>query len=99
MPESISPQQTVEDTPKYFPHVVRFELIIAVTLLPTEEKCKATFDSWLRLSIEEAVGAIENHLREGSFDGEIDFLRLIVHLKSKSTSLIVFQKSFSKTIS
>ena len=29
---------------------------------------------------------------------EISFLRLIVHLKSKSTSLIVFQKSISKPI-
>ena len=59
----------MEDTPKYFPHVVRFELIIAVTLLPTEEKCKATFDSWLRLSIEEAVGVFEKPLWEGRSDG------------------------------
>ena len=32
-----------EDTPKYFPHAVRFELKIAVPLLLTEEKCKANF--------------------------------------------------------
>ena len=68
MPESISPQQTVEDTPKYFPHVVRFELIIAVTLLPTEEKCKATFDSQFRLSIKVACGVLEKHYHEGRSD-------------------------------
>ena len=50
--------------------MVRFELKIAVPLLLTEEKCKANFDSRLRLSIEEAVGAIENRLQEGNFDGE-----------------------------
>ena len=60
LPESISPQQTVEDTPKYYPHVLRFELKIAVSLLLTGEKSKATFDSRLRLSIEEAGEAIEN---------------------------------------
>ena len=43
LPECISPQQTVWDTPKYFPHVVRFELKIAVNLLLTEEKRKAIF--------------------------------------------------------
>ena len=32
-----------EDTPKYFPHAVRFELKIAVPLLLTEEKRKAIF--------------------------------------------------------
>ena len=41
LPESISPQQTVEDTPKYFPHVVRFDLKTSVALLLTEEKRKA----------------------------------------------------------
>ena len=41
LPESISPQQTVEDTPKYFPHVVRVDLKISVALLLTEEKRKA----------------------------------------------------------
>ena len=49
LPECISPQQTVEDTPKYFPHVVRFELKIAVNLLLTEEKHKTNF--WLRTQI------------------------------------------------
>ena len=39
--EPINPSPTVEDTPKFFPHVVRFELKIAVTLLLTEEKFKA----------------------------------------------------------
>ena len=41
LPECISTQQIVEDTPKDFPHVVRFELKIAVNLLLTEEKRKA----------------------------------------------------------
>ena len=98
LPECISPQQTVEDTSKYFPHVVRFELKIAVTLLLTEEKRKATFDSRLRLSIEEAVGAFENRLQVEFLMMKISFPRLIAHLKSKSTSPIVFQKSFSKPI-
>ena len=49
LPECISPQQTVWDTPKYFPHVVRFELKIAVNLLLTEEKRKTNF--WLRTQI------------------------------------------------
>ena len=48
--------------------MVRFELKIAVPLLLTEEKSKATFDSRLRLSIEEACGAFENRLREGWCD-------------------------------
>jgi hypothetical protein len=42
-PEYIIPQQTVEDTPKFFPHVVRFDLKMSVALLLTEEKCKANF--------------------------------------------------------
>ena len=79
--------------------MVRFELKIAVTLLLTEEKRKATFDSRLRLSIEEVGGAFENQLRENSFDGGIDFLRLIAHLKSKSTSPIVFQIHFQNQFS
>ena len=41
LPKYISPQQTVEDTPKFSPHVVRVELKIAVALLLTEEKRKA----------------------------------------------------------
>ena len=105
LPECISPQQTVWDTPKYFPHVVRFELKIAVPLLLTKEKCNATFDSRLRISIEEAVGACENRLQEGRSDDifchslrfmmmKICFPRLIAHLKSKSTSPIVFQIHF-----
>ena len=57
--------------------MVRFDLKIAVTLLLTEEKCEATFDLQLRLSIKKACGAFENQLRENSFDGGIDFLRLI----------------------
>ena len=69
LPKYISPQQTVEDTPKFSPHVVRFELKIAVALLLTEEKSKATFDSRLRLSIEEACRAFEKHLQEGNYDG------------------------------
>ena len=76
-----------------------FDLKIAVTLLLTEEKRKATFDSRLRLSIEEVGGACENQLRENSFDGEIDFLRLAAHLKSKSTSPIVFQNHFQNHFS
>ena len=68
LPEPISPQQTVKDTPKYFPHVVRFELKIALAPLLTEEKRKVTFYSRLRLSIEEAVGACENRLQEGRSD-------------------------------
>ena len=44
--------------------MVRFELKIAVPLLLTEEKRKAISESRLRLSIEEAVGACENRLRE-----------------------------------
>ena len=32
-----------EDTPKYVPHVVRFNLKMSVALLLTEEKSKATF--------------------------------------------------------
>jgi hypothetical protein len=43
LPECISPQQTVEDTPKYFAHVVRFEMKIAAALLLTEEKRRAIF--------------------------------------------------------
>ena len=43
LPECISPQQTVEDTPKYFPHVVRFDLKLTVALLLSEEKCKVNF--------------------------------------------------------
>ena len=61
----IIPQQTVEDTPKYYPHVLRFELKIAVPLLLTEEKRKAISESRLRLSIEEACGTFENRLPEG----------------------------------
>ena len=98
LPKYISPQQTVEDTPKFFPHVVRFELKIAVPLLLTGEKCKSNFDSRLRISIEEACGAFENQLRENSFDGGIDFLRLIAHLKSKSILLIVIQNHFQNQL-
>ena len=47
--EPINPSPTVEDTPKFFPHVVRFELKIAVNLLLTEEKRKANL--WLRTQI------------------------------------------------
>ena len=43
LPECISAQQIVEDTPKDFPHVVRFELKIAAALLLTEEKRRAIF--------------------------------------------------------
>ena len=98
LPECISPQQTVWDTPKYFPHVVRFELKIAVTLSLIEEKWRANFDSRLRISIEEACGAFENQLRENSFDGGIDFLRLIAHLKSKSILPIVIQNHFQNQL-
>ena len=49
-----------EDTPKYFPHAVRFELKIAVPLLLTEEKRKANLCSRLGISIEEAGGVFEN---------------------------------------
>ena len=69
LPKYISPQQTVEDTPKFSPHVVRFKLKTSVALLLTEEKSKATFDSRLRLSIEEACRAFEKHLQEGNYDG------------------------------
>ena len=88
----------MEGTWKYYPHMVRFELKIAVTLLLTEEKRKATFDSRLRLSIEEVGGAFENRLREGRSDGGIDFLRLIAHLKFKSILPIVFQNQFQNPI-
>ena len=47
--EGISSSQTVEDTPKFIPHVVRFELKMIADLLLTEEKCKAIF--WLRAQI------------------------------------------------
>ena len=50
-------------------HVVRFKLKTSVALLLTEEKSKATFDSRLRLSIEEACRAFEKHLQEGNYDG------------------------------
>ena len=53
-----------------------------------------TYDLRLRLSIKKACGAFENQLQENSFDGGIDYLRLIAHLKSKSTSPIVFQIHF-----
>ena len=43
---------------------------IVVSLLLTGEKSKATFDSRLRISVEEADGAFENRLREGNFDDE-----------------------------
>ena len=69
LPEGISSWQTVEGTWKYYPHMVRFELKIAVPLHLTKEKRKVTFYSRLRLSIEEAVGAFEKHLREGRSDG------------------------------
>ena len=78
--------------------MVRFELKIAVTLLLTEEKRKATFDSRLRLSIEEVGGAFENRLWVGILMGKTDSQRLIAHLKSKSTSPIVFQIHFQKPI-
>ena len=78
---------------------MRFDLKIAVTLLLTEEKRKATFDSRLRLSIEEVGGACENQLREGILMEEISFLRLIVHLKFKSTSPIVFENQFQNQFS
>ena len=68
LPECISPQQTVEDTTKYFPHVVRFELKITVTLLLTEENARQTYDLRRRLSIEEACGVFENRLPEGWCD-------------------------------
>ena len=56
---------------------------ILVTLLLTEEKCKATFDSWLRLSIEEACREIEKHWREGNFDGENCFSEADIPLQSQ----------------
>ena len=71
--------------------MVRFELKIAVSLLLTGEKSKATFDSRLRLSIEEAGGAFENRLQVGFFMMKISFPRLIARLKSKSTSPFVFE--------
>ena len=91
-------------------HVVRFELKIAVTLPLTEEKWRANFDSRLRISIEEADGAFENRLREGWCDqifivttATVDEIlwrkRLIAHLKSKSTSPIVFQIHFQNQFS
>ena len=58
-----------------------------------------TYDLRLRLSIKKACGAFENQLRENSFDGGIDFLRQIAHLKSKSTSPIVFQIHFQNEFS
>ena len=76
-------------TPKFFPHVVRFELKTAFTLLLTEEKRRATFDSRLRLSIEKAGRAFENRLREDILKEKNDFLRLIARLKSKSAFPIV----------
>ena len=96
--------------PKSFLYMVRFELKIAVTLLLTEEKRKATFDSRHRLSIEEACGSFEKHLREGRSDGifchalrfmmmKIFFLRLVADLKSKSTSPIVLQIHFQNQFS
>ena len=74
--------------------MVRFELKIAVTLLLTEEKCNANFDSRLRLSIEEAGGAFENRLWVGILIGKTDPLRLIAHLKFKSISLVVIENQF-----
>ena len=99
-----------EDTPKYFPHAVRFELKIAVPLLLTEEKRKANLCSRLGISIEEAGGVFENWLQEGWCDGnfchslwflmmKINFLRLTVHLKIKSTSPILFQNYFQNHFS
>ena len=43
LPEGISSWQTVESTWKYYPHMVRFELKIAVPLHLTKEKRKANF--------------------------------------------------------
>ena len=79
--------------------MVRFELKMTVALLLTEEKRKANLYLRFRLSIKKACGAFENQLRENSFDGGIDFLRLIAHLKSKSTSPIVFQIHFQNQFS
>ena len=78
---------------------MRFELKIAVSLLLTGEKSKATFDSRLRLSIEEAGGAFKNRLQVGFFMMKISFPRLIARLKSKSTSLIVFENQFQNQFS
>ena len=74
--------------------MVRFELKIAVSLLLTGEKSKATFDSRLRISIEEADGAFENRLWVGILIGKTDPLRLIAHLKFKSISLVVIENQF-----
>ena len=68
--EQINPSQTVKVTPKFFPHVVRFELKIVITLLLTEEKRRASFDSRLRLSIEKAGRAFENRFGKGNLDEE-----------------------------
>ena len=51
-------------------------------------------DSRLRLSIEEACGAIENQLRRAILMEKNEILRLIAHLKSKLILLIVFQNQF-----
>ena len=74
--------------------MVRFELKMTVALLLTEEKRKATFDSRLRLSIEEVGGAFENRLWVGILIGKTDPLRLIAHLKFKSISLVVIENQF-----
>ena len=96
-----------EDTPKYFPHAVRFELKIAVPLLLTEEKRKANLCSRLGISIEEAGGVFENWLQEGWCDGnfchrlwflmmKINYLRLTAHLKIKSTSPVKFLRAVGR---
>ena len=97
-PECISPQRIVEDTPKSFPIVVRFELKTAFTLLPTEEKRWATFDSRLRLSIEKAGRAFENRFGKGNLDEENWFSEADSPLEIQISLAFYLSKTISKPI-
>ena len=63
-----------------------------------KKNASQTSDSCLRLSIEEAYGAFENRLQVEFMMMKISFPRLIAHLKSKSTSPIVFQNHFQNPL-
>ena len=105
LPEGISSWQTVEGTWKYYPHMVRFELKIAVPLHLTKEKRKANF--WFTAQIKHWGGcrSFWTLIAGGRSDGfsvvttaTVDEFWwgkwLVAHLKSKSILPIVFQNQF-----
>ena len=97
LPKYISPQQTVEDTPKFSPHVVRFELKIAVALLLTEEKRKANL--WFMAQIKHWGGwwSFWKPIAGGLFNGGNCFSQSDSPLEIQINFAYRLLNSFSKT--